>query len=637
MITLNSDWWKQSHGPLLAFDRETGEPVAIQNNAAGKRVMVDAKGTTQRLNQSTATSLTETAYTFFKPLPFTSLDIKGLADFAFKGAGRDFRCVLVTGLCAGLLGLVLPLATKTLFNQIIPASDMHQLGAVIYVVVGAVLAYALLGLAGGLATLRLESTIEARLESALWDRLLRMPLSFFNTYTAGNIASRGAAIQRIRETLSTGSLVTLSAGIFSLTNLLYIFFLDPALGVTVSILLLIQGLTTWGLTRSRLGNLRAASKIRSRLDGLTLQFLSGLHQLRAFGAEQRAFARWASFFSKQRTMQHKAFRTRNILRSFNGGFTLLSLATVFAVTGFGSNTLDSGSFIAFYVAFGALQSGTLKLIMSLSQIVAVLPQLDRIKPILKHIPEDTGNKPAPGPLNGKIDICAVSFAYEKNAPLAVDNVTLSIAPGEFLALVGPSGSGKSTLLRLITGLDTPKTGSISFDDCDLSELDTRLVRRKMGVVLQGFGILPGTIRQAIAGDRIATDEEIWEAAEISGLAHAIRAMDHGMETTLWRSGSNLSGGQRQQLMIAKAILHDPAILIMDEGTSALDNNNQAHIIEKLEALKSTRVVAAHRLSTIQNADRILVLDKGRVVESGDFQTLMDKQGLFHSMATRQML
>lgn len=635
-VELDNYWWKREHGPLVAFTKPEKAPVAVVCNAKGNFVVTDAEGGNRPLNAEVAGELADYGYIFHKSMPFTFANIKGLIGFVAIGLGKDVRTILLAGGAVGLLGLLLPLASKTIFNSIIPASNPKQLSVILLGITAAIVATACLRLVGGMATLRMEAKTEAQLETVVWDRLLRMPLSFFSKYSSGSLAGRCLAFQRIRETLSVGSLIDLTAGVFSLANLMLIFILDLRLGVATAGLICIQGLVNWFLTIYRLGAMRSATKIRSRIDGIILQLISGLHQIRAFGVENRAFSRWASLYSQQRILQYKAYQTRNFARCFNGGFIVFSMMIVFAVVGFGENKLDSGTFIAFFVAFGLLQSGILKTIGALSQLIAILPQLERLHPILANLPEDDTSKLDPVFLGGKIDFCEVSFSYEKDAPQALDKVSFTVHPGEFLAIAGPSGSGKSTVLRLLAGLDSPDTGSICFDDRELSELDARLVRRRMGVVLQDFGILPGTVRQAIAGDHFPSEEEIWNAVEISQLTQDIQEMAQGLDTVLSRNGTNLSGGQRQKLMLARAIIHNPSILIMDESTSALDNDTQAKVIARLEKLQSTRIVVAHRLSTIKNADRILIFDQGRIVESGDFLSLMQQKGMFYSMASRQI-
>jgi ABC-type bacteriocin/lantibiotic exporter with double-glycine peptidase domain len=229
------------------------------------------------------------------------------------------------------------------------------------------------------------------------------------------------------------------------------------------------------------------------------------------------------------------------------------------------------------------------------------------------------------------------FRYRSDSALILDQVSIKAEPGEFIALVGPSGSGKSTLLRLLLGFDVPESGTVTYDGQDLAGLDVHAVRRQLGVVLQNSRLMSGSIFENISSSALITMDEAWEAARLSGLADDIAAMPMGMHTMVSEGGTNLSGGQRQRLLIARALALRPRILLFDEATSALDNRTQAIVSESLDRLKVTRVVVAHRLSTIRNADRIYVLQTGRLVQQGTFAELAEQPGLFNQLIKRQQL
>ena len=213
---------------------------------------------------------------------------------------------------------------------------------------------------------------------------------------------------------------------------------------------------------------------------------------------------------------------------------------------------------------------------------------------------------------------------------------MKINAGEFVAIVGPSGCGKSTLFRLLLGFEQPEAGSIFYDAQDLKGLDLNSVRRQIGVVLQNSTLFRGDVFANIIGSKPLTLDDAWEAARLAGLDNDLRQMPMGMHTVITDGGGGLSGGQRQRLMIARAIVSKPRILLFDEATSALDNNTQAIVSRSLEGLKATRIVIAHRLSTVQNADRIYVFDEGNVVQSGTFTELIQQDGLFAALAKRQL-
>jgi ATP-binding cassette subfamily C protein len=300
------------------------------------------------------------------------------------------------------------------------------------------------------------------------------------------------------------------------------------------------------------------------------------------------------------------------------------------------STLSTGDFVAFNAAYTSFQNALLQMAVALTASLNVVPLYERLEPILQEPPEVDATRTHPGELTGSIEVNHVHFRYTEGGPLVANDVSFTIRPGEFVALVGPSGSGKSTMLRLLLGFETPESGSLYYDGQDLSTLDVREVRRQIGVVLQNARVMPGDVFKNIVGASNLTLDDAWEAARNAGLEEDIRSMPMGMNTMVSAGGETLSGGQRQRLLIARAIVKKPRLLFFDEATSALDNKTQSVVSHCLEGLKSTRVIIAHRLSTVIHADRIIVMEAGRMVESGTYAELMDKNGVFAELAKRQL-
>jgi ABC-type bacteriocin/lantibiotic exporter with double-glycine peptidase domain len=298
--------------------------------------------------------------------------------------------------------------------------------------------------------------------------------------------------------------------------------------------------------------------------------------------------------------------------------------------------LSVGAFLAFSAAFAQLLAAAAATAAALNSVAQVVPLVERVRPIIEALPEADANRADPGELTGEIEISRVSFRYQSDGPPVLDDVSLQVPPGTFVALVGPSGSGKSTLLRLLLGFETPTAGSIYYDRRDLAGLNLQAVRRQIGVVLQHGRVFAGDLLSNIVGSSLLTLEDAWEAARLSGLDEDIRQMPMGMHTVLGEGGSTLSGGQRQRLMIARAMASRPRLVFFDEATSALDNATQAVVSRSLEGLKATRLVVAHRLSTIRHADLICVLEAGRIVQQGRYEELMRREGLFAELVKRQL-
>ena len=298
--------------------------------------------------------------------------------------------------------------------------------------------------------------------------------------------------------------------------------------------------------------------------------------------------------------------------------------------------MATGDFIAFNGAFGSFTANMMSATGAIIAMMMSIPIYEQAKPILQSLPEVNAAMADPGALRGDIEISQASFRYDPEGAAILNEVSISVRSGEFVALVGPSGSGKSTILRLLLGFERLESGSIYFDDQDVSGLDIPAVRRQIGVVLQNGGMMSGDIFTNITGSSLATLDDAWEAARMAGFDEDIRQMPMGMHTVVSEGGTTLSGGQRQRLLIARAVVNRPRLIFFDEATSALDNRTQAIVSESLERLQATRIVVAHRLSTIINADRIYVLDRGRVVQTGTYATLQEEGGLFADLVRRQV-
>jgi ATP-binding cassette subfamily C protein len=392
--------------------------------------------------------------------------------------------------------------------------------------------------------------------------------------------------------------------------------------------------------RSLFGSLRRTYTLKGELSGMVLQLMSGISKLRGAGAEMRAFGRWANVFSEQMQAQYSTRLTgirQAVLSTVYPGLCTLVLFLTLGLFMKGEDPLSIGSFLAFNSAFGSFLAAVLSMSASVISLVGILFIHDRAVSILETSPEVDDARLFPGRLNGRIEVNQVSFRYDKEGPFTVENVSLQVQPGEFVAVVGPSGSGKSTMLRLLLGFETPELGSIYYDGQELSRLDIQSVRRQMGVVLQNGSILPGSIFQNIVGGAQLTMDDAWRAARLAGMEQDILEMPMQMHTVIMEGAGGFSGGQKQRLMIARAVAGNPRILFFDEATSALDNQTQDIVSRSISSLKATRIVIAHRLSTIIQADRIHVMVKGRVVQTGTYAELMARDGPFKELVARQIL
>lgn len=643
-VILRDQWWRRDNGPLVAFrsldvEQKVTRPVALLPTSARSYELVDpVERTRTPVNVAVAETLTGDAHMLYSPLPERPVTRKDLLQLAFRGRRGDLLTLLLMGAAGGLLGLLVPVLTGQLFGNIIPGADRSQLGQVTVALIVSALAGASFQVTRSIAVLRLGGKADGTVQAAVWDRLLSLPVSFFRRFTVGDLANRSLGINAIRELVTGNVLTSALAAMFSLFSFALLFYYSWRLALLATALVLVLAGVTAGLAYLQLRQQRALLELQGKIASLVFGLIHGIGKLRVAGAEVRAFARWAGRFAEQRQRTLAAQRAANVQAAFNATYGVLTSLVVFAVVGAASEAaMPIGEFLAFNAAFGQFLAAALALVSVLSSVLTLIPVYERLQPILETVPEVDESKAEPGELAGEIEFSHVSFRYQEDGPLILDDLSFRAGPGEFIALVGPSGAGKSTCLRLILGFEKPTSGSIYFDGQDVSGLAVQSVRRQIGVVLQTGRPMVGSIFSNIVGSSNLGIDAAWEAARMAGLEEDIKAMPMGMHTVVSEGAETFSGGQKQRILIARAIVHRPRIVLFDEATSALDNRTQDIVSRSLEALKATRIVIAHRLSTIQNADRIYVVDGGRVVEEGAFQELLRLGGPFARLATRQIV
>ncbi|MBD0282208.1 MAG: NHLP bacteriocin export ABC transporter permease/ATPase subunit [Thermoleophilaceae bacterium] len=638
-VALDTGWWRRDAGPLLGSIAEDGRPVALIPRRPGRYELFDPqKGSRVRVGHAATVTLTPRAHAFYRPLPARRLGGRELLRFAMRDARRDGVRLLALGFAAGLLSLLPPIVAGVLFEHVVPAGQERRLAGLSVLLVAAAVAAASFAIVQGLASLRLEGRVSTPLQAAIWDRLLGLPVPFYRRYTSGDLATRGLGVEAIRETISTATTTAVLAGFLALSNVVLLFAFNALLALVALAAVLVAVGVLLLLCRSMVPQQRRLQEARGHVFGTGVQLFGGIAKLRVANAETRAFAVWGHWFARMKRAFYRAQRRYVALTTFSAAWPLLGTALVFlAAARLPGATISPGEFLAFNTAFQQAVAGIALLATAVVALAGALPVWERTRPIFQALPETEAAHIDPGQLQGAIDVSHVSFRYAPDGPLVLDDVSLRADPGEFVALVGPSGAGKSSLLRLLLGFEQPETGTVEYDGKSLGDLDVRTVRHQMGVVVQNARLLPGSIFQNIVGSSIdLTLDDAWEAARIAGLDEDIRAMPMGMQTFVSEGASTFSGGQRQRILIARAVVGKPRILLFDEATSALDNRTQASVTASLERLRATRVVIAHRLSTIRGADRIVVLQGGRVVQCGTYAELAGREGPFADIARRQL-
>ena len=631
-VALTRDWFRHEQGPLILHEEQGGEAVVTTWHRGHYR---DADG--EPISGHEAANYGRTAYLVSAPLPERISGFRALARYVLAGNRTELWTIVRAATFLAILGAITPLAMGWILSDIAPSGDAALLFAVgAGLLFAAILGY-LLETVRGMAVSRIQGKTSARLSTAIFDRVLRLPTSFFREMSAGDLNQRLAGIDEIRELVLS---VLLSAGLSAILSIFYFgvlasYDLKLAL-ISVALISVFVGIVV--VTRAlQVPVIRAAYAIDGDLAEQSYELIGSVAKLRSTAAETRALGRWAKVYGAERNLERKAGKIAGYSSALSDSWQIMTQMVLFgAVAMLAASALDPGNFVAFLVAFGVFQAAFVTLSSELIELYAAQPQIDRALPILRAKPELSQNRKDPGELNGAISVRDVTFAYEEGQPPILSGVSLDIEAGAHVAIVGSSGSGKSTLLRLLLGFETPGQGGVYYDDQDFAELDASLVRSQIGVVLQSSSLFAGSIIENIRGSHDASLEDCLEAADRAGLRRDLDYFPMGIHTPITEGAAVLSGGQRQRILIARALVAKPKMLFFDEATSALDNKSQAIVAETLDAMSATRVTIAHRLSTVEHADTICVLQKGRIIEQGSYASLMAEDGFFAALARRQI-
>ena len=635
----DGDWWRGDSNAMLAFRAEDGRPVALLPGMFGRYREIDpVTKRSVRLTADRAAALESEAWTFYKPLPSRDVKPADLLGIALRGSAADLARLVMAGLPGGLIKLLPALALGFVANHVATGGSAGALYAVAVTLAGFGLLGALLHLFQSSAMMRLEGRSASRLEAAFWDRLMRLPPGILHRHPAGDLAMSGMTFQNLRDGFQGIVADSLLSVLFLLPVFGVIFFYDATLGVIALVFSAASLLVTVTLGLRQIPPYgRMISAVR-RVAGRLFQIVGGIAKLRVENAEGSAFAIWARDYREQKRAELELGALEGHSRALGAALPFLAGGVLlFAVATEGDRHAPVGDFLVVYTVFIAFQSAIARLGESFGAIAAMLPAFEQMRPLLVAVPEsDVEGEPVER-LDGDILFDRISFRYDPDGPLILDDVTIRARPGEFVAIAGESGAGKSTLFRLALGIDRPTAGAVYYDGRDLRHLNLKQVRRKIGAVPQSVRLHPQDLWDNIVAHHEGTaTEEVWQAARAAGIESEIKAMPMGMMTMVGAIGGVLSGGESQRVTIARSLLGSPRIMLLDEATNWLDNESQAEVMQNLALLTSTRIVIAHRLSTLEQADRIYVLQAGKVVQSGSFEELMEVEGVFRELVRRQI-
>ncbi|MFF4101778.1 NHLP bacteriocin export ABC transporter permease/ATPase subunit [Streptomyces sp. NPDC001903] len=637
-VKLAGRWWREYGGPLVGRRADDEAPVALLWRRGRYEALDPATGTRERVRRRNAAAFAPHAVMFYRPLPDRKPGLLHLLRFSVRGSGQDLRGLILGGLGAVGLGALVPVATGRVLGTYVPHAEDGLIAQTALALIATSVVSAAFMLLQNVSVLRMEGRIEATLQPAVWDRLLRLPVTFFAGRSTGELAAAAMGISSIRSVLSGIVAVSLQAGTVGAMNLVLLLVYSVPLALAALAMLLGVAAVFLGLGLWQLRYQRRLIRLGNRLDNQAFQTLRGLPKLRVAAAESFAYAAWAREFARTRELQQRIGRIKNVLTVLNAVYLpLCTLAMFMLLAGPARGSMSAAEFLTFSTAVTMMLASATQLTGALLSAAAVQPMFEQVKPLLQEAPEVRTAGIGPGVLSGAVEVQNLSYRYADDGPLVLDGVSFAVRPGEFVAVVGASGCGKSTLLRMLIGFDRPASGSVLYDGQDLAALDQAAVRRQCGVVLQNAQPFSGSILDCIRGSGAYSLEEVAEAAALAGLAEDIEAMPMGLHTVLSDGGGTVSGGQRQRLMIAQALIGKPRILFLDEATSALDNEAQRVVIESTRALRATRIVIAHRLSTVMDADRVIVMADGRIAQQGPPADLLaDPTGPFRELVRRQV-
>jgi len=633
---LSEKWYKNAYGPMIAYRRDNGMPAAVLPGSAGGYWFGDGALRVQ-VNSKTAKLFDTDAICFYRPLPLKKIGIQDLLKFMKDClTAGDYVFIILISLIATLVGFMMPYLRAFMTGFVAQSGSNALLWGTMLFMVCAAVSTQLISASKTLMISRIQTKTELAVESAMMMRLMSLPPPFFRKYSSGELSSRAQSVNRLCDLLLG---MVFSMGITSVMSLLYIgqiFGFAPALAIPAVIIIAATVAVTLITTLMQMRLTRRHMEHSAKESGLTYAIITGLQKIKLAGAEKRIFARWAERYAEGAEILYgppimlRIVPAITLAISLAGNLVLYFLAV--------QSEVSPSDYIGFNASFGMISGAFGSLAGVATTVAEIRPILELAEPVLKAVPENQEHRQTVTSLSGGIELNNVYFRYNESTPYIIDGMDLKIRAGEYVAIVGKTGCGKSTLMRLLLGFEKPEKGAIYYDGRDIGMLDLRSLRRGIGAVTQDGSLFQGDIYSniVISAPQLTLDEA-WEAAETAGIADDIRAMPMGMNTVIGEGQGGISGGQKQRLMIARAIAPKPKILMFDEATSALDNMTQRKVSEALDRLKCTRLIIAHRLSTIKNCDRILVLDKGKIIEDGTYDELIAKNGYFAELVERQRL
>ena len=637
-VRLEDGWYRDAIGVMLGSFRESGKAVAlIPGGLSGYTYYDPETGRRKRIGRKEQHLFGEEAVVFYKPFPLKKLSLSALTGYIVRTlSASDYIMIALATLALSLLGMLSPVISKLLFAQVLPSGSVRLLMAMAVFSVCVSVSMLLVSAVRDMLLARIETKLSISVDAAAMMRIMSLPADFFRSYSAGELANRVSQIGVLCRMLVSTVLSTGFTSLFSLIYISQIFAYAPALVAPALVVILATVVLSLLSSLIQMKVSARQMELSGKESGMTYALISGIQKIKLAGAEKRAFARWGDLYAESARLAYDppVFLKLNSVISLAISLTGTIVMYYMAVR----SGVSVADYYAFSTAYGMVSGAFMSLAGIALSAAQIRPILAMVKPFFDEVPEISDGKQVLTRLSGGIELSHVSFRYSDDMPLVIDDLSLKIRPGQYVAIVGKTGCGKSTLLRLLLGFEKPQKGAVYYDGRDLEKIDLRSLRRRIGVVTQNGKLFQGDIYSNIViSAPWLTQQDAWEAAELAGIAEDIRKMPMGMNTVISEGSGGISGGQKQRLMIARAVAPKPRVLMFDEATSALDNVTQKKVSDALEQLKCTRIVIAHRLSTIRQCDRIIVLDNGKIAEDGTYDELIAADGAFAELVARQRL
>lgn len=637
-VRLEKGWYRDAVGAMLGVMKESGRVVTLIPAGFSGYSYIDPDGGKKiKINRRNQRLFDSEAIAFYKPFPLKKIGLGSVAKYIAETlSAADFALIALATLALSLIGMLSPKLNNILFAAVLPSGSVRLLLSIAVFTVSVSVSSLLISATKEMITARINTKMSVSVQAAAMMRIMSLPADFFKGYGSGDLSSRAAHISSLCNMLVSAVLTTGLTSAFSLIYISQIFIYAPVLVVPAIAVILVTVAFSLISSFAQMRISKKQMELSAKESGMSYALISGIQKIKLAGAEKRAFARWGNLYAQNAKLTYNppAFIKLNSVISL--AISLIGNIVMYAAA------VKSGVSVADYYAFGTaygMVSGAFMSLAGMALTVAqIKPILETVQPFFNTVPEISEGKEVITRLSGGIELTNVSFRYNENMPLILDNMSLKIRPGQYVAIVGKTGCGKSTLMRLLLGFEKPQKGAVYYDGRDIERIDLKSLRRRIGVVMQNGKLFSGDIYSNIViSAPWLTQSDAWDAAEKAGIAEDIRRMPMGMNTIISEGSGGISGGQRQRLMIARAIAPKPKILMLDEATSALDNLTQKRVSESLDSLKCTRIVIAHRLSTIKQCDRILVLDGGKITEDGTYDELIAQNGVFAELVERQRL